>query len=248
VKIADGKHFLDIVIRHGELSAHVICNAQPDKDENAACRMAKGAPICLIKESWASLGPDMLATSHHSIREIHAWTSPLPIIYVGEGSGEDYEDYVIPDIEHPTYPKDVRAAYEAARRDGQTYRTYSIGECVVTVDKGSVTTLLPDGQVVNAIPDPAQREEQVARARALGYVGDDDTVLRAMTEEHDLLHTVIADALGYGASVALTGAATGEWDDARRRLADAEERLTLLIAHIKNVGLPQVLADRVTDG
>lgn len=112
MRIADGKHFLDIIVAQGELRARVLCNAQPDRNPDAACRMAPDAPQCVIKESWASLDVDMLATPHHSIREIHAWVCPLPIIYLSEGLGEDFEDWVVPDTEHPTYLR----AIERARR------------------------------------------------------------------------------------------------------------------------------------
>lgn len=109
MKIADGKHFLDVVIRDGELRGVLICRAQPEKDKDAACRMAPDAPECFVKYQWDNLGEDMLKTPHHAIKEIHVWSYPLPVVYEGEGSGEDYEDWIIPDINHVTYPQQLKA-------------------------------------------------------------------------------------------------------------------------------------------
>lgn len=122
-RIADGKHFLDIVIESGGLNGHIICMAKPETDKDAACRMAPDAPECFVKYAWSNLATDMLATPHHSIHEIHVWASPLPIIYEGEGNGENYEDWVIPDIEHPTYQKAVAAARKVTLTPVKEYET-----------------------------------------------------------------------------------------------------------------------------
>jgi hypothetical protein len=127
-------------------------------------------------------------------------------------------------------------------------RTFRIGVCLVTVGLGWVVTTWPDGTAVHAHPDVGElREQQIATAKALGYDRSHITDARmqaALIVDHEVLHSLVADALGRTSSVALHSQATDTWNDERRRLADEEERICMLIARLLNVGIDGVLAER----
>lgn len=113
--------------------------------------------------------------------------------------------------------------------------TWRIGDANVTVGPSWVHTRFDDGAEVHAHPDGSS--EQTHIARALGY-GDD---INRMNAEHDLLHTLVADARGWSHSKTLLGVAHGQY--APREISDDEERIVMLIARLLNVGLDGVLAD-----
>jgi hypothetical protein len=96
--------------------------------------------------------------------------------------------------------------------------TVRIGETWVTVGPAWCVTRFPDGTEVHA--HPSHTDEQAGAARALGYshVGE-------MTRDHDLLHSVIAEARGLPYSPVLWALAHGE---PAPEGADDEERLVLL--------------------
>lgn len=122
-------------------------------------------------------------------------------------------------------------------------RTFQIGACLVTVGAGWVVTTWPDGTALHAHPAVGELgDQQVATAAALGYAGLGAQA--AMVVDHELLHSLVADALGRPSSVALHSQATDSWTDERRRLADEEERIVMLVARLMNVGLDGVLAER----
>lgn len=111
--------------------------------------------------------------------------------------------------------------------------------CRVDVDDEHrlVRTTFDDGAELVAAPqlDP----ESIARARALGYTGSDEDAVWAMTRDHDLLHTVLADAHGLPNSPTLHAVAHGH--DVHPLQADIEERSILLIQRLLNVGVAGVL-------
>lgn len=98
-----------------------------------------------------------------------------------------------------------------------------------------VRTTLPDGSVIDAVPQ--YDEESIARAKALGF----DTVWQ-MTRSHDLLHCLIADSLGHAHSASLHLVAHPEQGNAHlRRRAAEEECLVFLIQRLMNEGPDRVL-------
>jgi hypothetical protein len=113
VRIADGKHFLKLYVMNGELRGEVHCVADPEHNDDAECRADTRRPECLIKYAWSNLGIDMLTTPHHAIERVLVWTSPLPIAYESEGAGEDYTDYVVPDLDHASSPAEMRELAKA---------------------------------------------------------------------------------------------------------------------------------------
>lgn len=108
----------------------------------------------------------------------------------------------------------------------------------MTVGPSWVVTRFPDGAEVHAHPDGT--ELQTATARALGY-GDDQAAVDRMNREHDLLHTVVADARGWPRSQTLWGVAHGKY--APREVSDDEERIVMLVQRLLQVGLDGVLGD-----
>lgn len=116
----------------------------------------------------------------------------------------------------------------------QRYRRYKIGTTCVTVDvKGhTVRTVFEGGAEVLAAPNYGG--EDVARALALGYGGDDPSW--AMTAEHDLTHVALAHCRGLERSPTLWAVANGlELDPA---VTDAEEADVLRVQRIMNLVRP----------
>lgn len=95
---------------------------------------------------------------------------------------------------------------------------------VVRARNGRCITRLPEGVFVRACPNG----DSLASARALGY-GDD---VRAMCEDHDLLHARLCAALGLP-SHALRMAAGLEHDP---HLARLEEDAVLAVTRWANAG------------
>ncbi len=116
-------------------------------------------------------------------------------------------------------------------RDGGRDATYRVGGNVVVIDEThrTVTTTFADGHQLIAVPN--YTEEDVARANALGYDGEDP--VWAMTRHHDLIHSLLAEARGEPWSGALHGAATGSGCAG----GNDEERIVFLIQRMLNVGL-----------
>lgn len=117
---------------------------------------------------------------------------------------------------------------------------------VVDPDTQTVTTTFADGSqlVAAAVHD----DESGARAAALGYpvwIGLEQAVWE-MTRDHDRLHTLLAEAQGHPASIALWYAAHPEQEmrAADKLMAAIEERTVLLIQRLLNEGLEPVWAER----
>lgn len=105
--------------------------------------------------------------------------------------------------------------------------TYRAGK--VCIEGDTVITTLPDGAVVVAKPN--YTKEDADRARRMGYRGEGVTRVIDMTRDHDWLHTLLADALGFDESYALRAAVTGEEND----LSDAEEDVVLAMQRLLNL-------------
>lgn len=121
---------------------------------------------------------------------------------------------------------------------GTGHRTWRIGQAQVKVGPSWVLTRYDDGTEVHAHPDGT--DLQAAIARSLGY-GDDQAAVDRMTQDHDLLHTMIADARGWPRSQTLWGVPHGKC--APREVTDDEERLVMRVQRLLQVGLAEVLAD-----
>lgn len=94
-----------------------------------------------------------------------------------------------------------------------------------------MTTRFADGAVLVAAP--VDDAESRAHASALGYRGAD--AVWAMTRDHDLLHTLLAEARGLPHSPTLHAVATGKPVDPA--VADDEERIVFLLARAMNTGI-----------
>lgn len=99
------------------------------------------------------------------------------------------------------------------------------GHTCVKVQGDRVGTTLPDGTVIDALPNHG--DEDVARAHSLGYGGD----VLAMTRDHDRMHARLAHALGLKESPALRDAALARTTE----IGDAEEAMVLAAQRFLNL-------------
>jgi hypothetical protein len=100
-------------------------------------------------------------------------------------------------------------------------------------------TVFDDGSELVAAP--VMDEENIARARALGYTGEDEHAVWEMTRHHDLVHTLLAEAEGFPFSLTLHAVANGY--ELPPGMSQREERIVFLIQRLLNVGLAEVLRD-----
>ena len=110
-----------------------------------------------------------------------------------------------------------------ARADYAVHRETLSNGTVIEVGDGYCKTTLPNGAVVLAYPN----QDSPRMAQELGY--GDDTGL--MTEDHDPLHSRLADWLGFEYSYALMAAARQRADD---HIAGLEEAAVLTIQRLIN--------------
>lgn len=115
--------------------------------------------------------------------------------------------------------------------NGSITHEYDIGGTRVVVDHRwrVVRTTFPDGTHVLAAPN--RSGEDVARALALGYRGDDPSW--AMTAEHDLTHVALAHCQGLPHSPMLYAVAHGL--NLPQREVDAEEAEVLRVQRVMNL-------------
>lgn len=113
---------------------------------------------------------------------------------------------------------------------------FKIGACTVTQTADGVITTFPTGRHAVAATTDEDYDEQFRIACGLGYEGD----VERMNREHDVLHTLIAEAMGKPYSPTLHALAHG---DPSPPDADVEERIAFLVARLLNVGLDTVLAE-----
>jgi hypothetical protein len=105
--------------------------------------------------------------------------------------------------------------------------------------KRRATTVFDDGSELTAAP--VMDQENIARARSLGYKGTDEEAVWEMTRHHDLVHTLLAEAEGFPYSLTLHSVANGY--EMPPGMAQREERIVFLIQRLLNVGLAEVLRD-----
>ena len=97
------------------------------------------------------------------------------------------------------------AEFEAATALGaRLTKTLHFRHCWVNTTLGYTETCYHDGTRVPAVPDDG--DEYRGKAAEFGY-GDDTT---ALSREHEILHTFLAEALGYGTSPTLWAVAHGQ--------------------------------------
>src|SRR5215212_5962529 len=106
-------------------------------------------------------------------------------------------------------------------------------------DKKRARTIFEDGSEVVAAP--VMDDENIARARVLGYTGSGEEAVWETTRHHDLVHTMLAEAEGFPFSLTLHAVANGY--ELRPGTAIREERIVFLIQRLLNQGLDTVLAD-----
>lgn len=104
-----------------------------------------------------------------------------------------------PDPEHPSCVATWNAAelHAAAGLGPRLSRTLTFRHCWVHCAPGYTQTVFHDGTRVTATPETA--DEYRAKVARYGYGSDGD----ALSREHEILHTFLAEALGYGSSPTL---------------------------------------------
>ena len=108
---------------------------------------------------------------------------------------------------------------------------------VINVTARWLSTTFSDGAELIAAPN--MDAESIARARSLGYCGSDSYAVWAMTRDHELLHTLIAEAQGHPWSPTLHAVAHGY--ALAPGVVEQEERVVLFAQRLRNVGLEPIL-------
>lgn len=85
--------------------------------------------------------------------------------------------------------------------------TLKFKHCLVHASPGYTETVYNDATVVTATPQDS--DEYRANARLYGYGPD----TAAFSRDHEILHTFLAEALGFGSSPTLWAVAHGQGDD-----------------------------------
>ncbi len=143
-----------------------------------------------------------------------------------------------PDKERPSCVAgwDADELRAATGREAERVRTYTFRHCWVNVAPGWTETAFHDGTTVEARPEAGDRYD--ALAAELGY-GTDGA---AMSREHELLHTFLAEALGYGSSPTLWAVAHGQQGAVAQRWEQEEEEAWVLAFQAYLNGLPATQA------
>ncbi len=100
--------------------------------------------------------------------------------------------------------------------------TYHFKHCWAHVSPGYTETVFADGTSVTAMPEDSDAYR--AHARTLGY-GDDAA---ALSREHEILHTFLAEACGFGSSPTLWAVAHRQTGDVAPIWAQEEEEVLVL--------------------
>lgn len=101
-------------------------------------------------------------------------------------------------------------------------RTFTFKHCWVHVSPGYTETVFHDGTRVTASPEDS--EEYRTKARRYGYNDD----IAALSCEHELLHTFLAEAFGLGSSPTLWAVAHGQLENMAPLWAQEEEEVFVL--------------------
>jgi hypothetical protein len=118
---------------------------------------------------------------------------------------------------------------------------HSMRRCRFEIDdqRRRARTVFDDGSELVAAP--VMNDENIARARALGYAGGDEEAVWEMTRHHDLVHTLLAEAEGFPFSLTLHSVANGY--ELPPGMSQREERIVFLIQRLLNEGMAGVLRD-----
>jgi len=146
----------------------------------------------------------------------------------------------------PTNPSSVRTwnAGEfgaATALNARLTKTLHFRHCWVNTAPGYTETCFHDGTRVTATPDDG--DEYRGKAARYGY-GDD---LESLSRDHEILHTFLAEALGYGASPTLWAVAHGQQNVAPIWEQVEEEAWTLAFQTYLQGGPPTEPLRRLTD-
>lgn len=118
---------------------------------------------------------------------------------------------------------------------------YNISGTSVEVIKGGTITTFEDGSELVATTSPEKYDEQIHFARSLGYEDD----VERMNEDHDLCHTLLAQALGETQCPVIHGVAAGDYVDPVT--VQQREAIVFLMQKLSNVGV-QKTAEGVHHG
>lgn len=110
----------------------------------------------------------------------------------------------------------------ATGQQDQRVRTLTFQHCWVNIAPGWVQTAFHDGTEV--IARPGDDCDYSAFAADLGYGAD----VAAMSREHEILHTFLAEALGYGSSPTLWAVAHGQEGEVAPHWQQEEEEAWVL--------------------
>jgi hypothetical protein len=118
---------------------------------------------------------------------------------------------------------------------------HSMRRCRFEIDdeRRRARTVFDDGSELVAAP--VMDDENIARARSLGYAGADEDAVWEMTCHHDLVHTLLAEAEGFPFSLTLHAVANGY--ELPPGMSQREERIVFLIQRLLNEGVVGVLRD-----
>ena len=111
-----------------------------------------------------------------------------------------------PDPENPSCVTtwDADELRSATGREAQRVRTFTFQHCWVNASDDWTETAYHDGTRVPAMPEHDDRYRSLAAE--MGYGAD----VAALSREHEILHTWLAEALGYGSSPTLWAVAHGQ--------------------------------------
>jgi hypothetical protein len=111
------------------------------------------------------------------------------------------------------------------------YTTRKIGSCEITIGPSWVVTHFPGGAELHAHAN--YDDESRLQADKLGY-GSGDEGVEAMTRDHDVFHSLLAEARGLPYSPTLFGVATN--DPVDPEYAHEEECIVFLMQRLANGG------------
>lgn len=112
-----------------------------------------------------------------------------------------------------------------------------VGDVLYRIADEWVASDFPDG--TTCVGRFGYTEEDVARARSLGYGGGPIEACARMHTEHDLTHHLVAQALGWPHSMVLHMAAHGV-ERFPVGIYQTEERMAFLVQRASNIGVRKI--------
>ncbi len=148
-----------------------------------------------------------------------------------------------PDNSHDSYREGVEEEYETAiALTPRLARTLQFEHCWVNCVPGYTETCYHDGTKVTATPEDS--DQYRANTALFGYGTD----TRGLSREHEILHTFLAEKLGFGSSPTLWAVAHGQTEDvAAIWEQEEEETWTLAFQTYLHGGPPTDGLQRLTD-